>query len=134
MSTMNYGKLIDRIKAVMIDAIVIAMFGASSSVLLSSFENVPDSVRIILFVFIFLLYDPIFTSFIGGTIGHLVIGLRVRNAKDETRKVIFPLAILRFIVKAFLGWISLVTVTSNKQNKAIHDSLVGSVVINVSND
>ncbi len=74
--------------------------GLAVSTILSKFENIPDFVRVILFILIFILYDPIFTSTVGATIGHLFLGLRIRRSKDEDRKIIFPIAIVRFILEA----------------------------------
>src|ERR1035437_2836289 len=85
--------------------------------------------KIIAFVFIFLLYDPSFTSIFGGTIGHMIIGIRVKRSRNEQRNILFPLAIVRFIIKASLGVISLITVTGNIKRKAIHDFVAGSVVV-----
>ena len=131
MTEENYPGVFDRVKAIMTDGIVIFIFMFVASYVFSEFESVPDNARIIAFVFIFLLYDPIFTSLFGGTIGHMIIGLRVRRESDEQKNIHFPLAILRNIVKAFLGVISLFTVTCNEKKKAIHDYLVGSVVVYV---
>ncbi len=129
MTEENYPGVFDRVKAIVTDGIVIVVFMFVASYLFSLFERVPDYARIIAFVFIFLLYDPIFTSFFGGTIGHMMLGIRVKRESDEEKNIIFPLAIPRYIVKVFLGWISLLTVSSNEKRKAIHDFLVGSVVI-----
>ncbi len=129
MDTVKYGKLKERIKAVLIDSLVIMGLGLLAGFIFSGLENAPDSARLIAFLFVFFLYDPIFTSLFGGTLGHLMIGLRVRRGSDEEKRILFPLALVRFIVKAFLGWISLLTVSGSKQNKAIHDSIINSVVI-----
>jgi uncharacterized RDD family membrane protein YckC len=59
----------------------------------------------------------------------MMIGIRVKRESDEKKNILFPLAIIRFIVKASLGWISLLTVTGNSKRKAIHDYLIGSVVV-----
>jgi uncharacterized RDD family membrane protein YckC len=99
------------------------------SYIFSLFESVPDNARVIAFVFIFFLYDPIFTSVFGGTFGHMFIGIRVKRESNEQKNILFPMAIFRYIVKSFLGWISLLTITGNKKGKAIHDFLVGSVVV-----
>jgi uncharacterized RDD family membrane protein YckC len=93
------------------------------------FENLVDSVRIGTFIFIFFLYDPLFTSVFGGTIGHMMMGMRVKRENDETKNILFPMAIVRFAVKAVLGWISLLTVLGNEKRKAIHDYLIRSVVV-----
>lgn len=131
MTEENYPGVFDRVKAMVTDSIVIVVFMFVASYVFSLFENVPDYARIIVFVFIFVLYDPIFTSIFGGTIGHMLIGIRVKKESNEHKNILFPLAILRFVVKAFLGIISLFTVFGNEKRKAIHDYLVGSVVIYV---
>jgi uncharacterized RDD family membrane protein YckC len=129
MTEENYPGVFDRVKAIAADGavIIILMFAAAN--VFSLFESVPDNARIGAFVFIFLLYDPLFTSIFGGTIGHMMLGLRVKRESDENRNILFPLAIVRYIVKASLGLVSLLTVSGNVKRKAIHDYLVGSVVV-----
>ncbi len=129
MTEKNYPHVSDRVKAVVIDSIILISELVLVTYIFSLFENVPDVAKKIAFVFIFLLYDPIFTSFFGGTIGHMIMNIRVRRHRNEEKNILLPLAIIRFIVKAFLGWLSLLTVSGNKKRKAIHDMLVGSVVI-----
>ena len=126
-----YPGVFDRVKAMVTDSIVIIVFMFVASYAFSLFDNVPDYARLIVFVFIFLLYDPLFTSIFGGTIGHMMVGIRVKRESNEQKNILFHLAILRFIVKAFLSIISLFTVFGNEKRKAIHDYLVGSVVIYV---
>ena len=129
MDEMKYGTLINRVKAAIVDFMVLMGLILAVSTIFSKFENVPDFVRVILFILIFILYDPIFTSTIGATIGHLILGLRIRRSNDENRKIIFPIAIVRFLIKAALGWISLLTISILKKKKAIHDLVAGSVVL-----
>lgn len=130
----NFPDVSERVKAAITDSIVIGLFMLGVVSLFSNFNTVPDFVRISAFIFIFILYDPIFTSLFGGTIGHMLIGIRVKRESDEKRNILFPLAIVRFIVKAFLGIISLLTVYSSEKKKAIHDILVGSIVLYSDND
>jgi len=125
----NYPGVFDRIKAITADGVMVVVFMFVASYIFSLFKTVPDNARIIAFVFIFLLYDPLFTSIFGGTIGHMIIGIRVKRQSDEKKNILFPLAILRYIVKVSLGWVSLLTVSANAKRKAIHDYLVGSVVV-----
>lgn len=126
-----YPGLLNRIKALIADSVVIVILIFIISSVFSWFENVPDIARIIAFVFVFLLYDPICTSIFGGTIGHMIIGIRVKQDSDEQKNISFPLALVRYIVKAFLGSISLITVSGNQKGKAIHDLAVNSVVVYV---
>jgi uncharacterized RDD family membrane protein YckC len=127
----NYAGVTDRVKAVLADSAVIILFMFIVTYAFSVFEYVPDYARIIAFVFIFVLYDPLFTSVFGGTIGHFMMGIRVKREKNQMKNILFPLAIIRFLTKALLGWISLLTVMGSKKRKAIHDKLVGSVVLYV---
>lgn len=118
-----------RVKAIVTDSVVLIILIIIFTYAFSLFDHVPDNVKVIAFVFVFILYDPIFTSVFGGTIGHMMLGVRVKRESDETKNILFPLAIVRFIVKVSLGIISLLTVSGNKKGKAIHDYLVGSVVV-----
>lgn len=125
----NYPRIFDRIKALFTDYVVILASMVAVSFIFEQFEEVSEETRIFVFVFILFLYDPIFTSIFGGTIGHMFIGLRVRRDPDEEKNIVFPIAVIRFLLKTLLGWISLLTIMSNEKGKAIHDSVVGSVVV-----
>ena len=124
-----YPGVFDRVKAIVTDGVILLIFMFATSSIFSLFDDVPDFARVFAFVFIFLLYDPLFTSFTGGTIGHRLIGIRVRKERDEQSNIQFPPAVLRYIVKALLGWVSLLTVSGNNKGKAIHDYVAGSVVV-----
>lgn len=125
----TYATLPDRVKAAVIDGFLLigAMYGISE--ILASFNNVPNYVRIILAVLIFLIYDPFFTSFYGGTIGHSYSNIEVKKLSDYNDKISFPIALIRFLAKAGLGWLSLLTVVGNEKKMAIHDYLAQSVVL-----
>lgn len=125
----NYPGIFDRVKAVFVDSVVLIIFMIIITDIFSFFDTVSDTIRIIFFVFIFILYDPILISFFGGTLGHKVIGLRVKREKNEEKNILFPIAIIRFVVKSLLGWISLITISGSKKRRAIHDTISGSVVI-----
>jgi|GEM_PF-4646300 len=51
--------------------------------------------------------------------------------KRVNKNVIFPFAVIRFAVKVFIGIISYFTISNNSESKAIHDSIVNSIVITV---
>lgn len=129
MKELNYADVSLRVKAIVVDTIVLVIFMVLTTFILSKFENVHDGIRIFAFIFIFLLYDPIFTSLFGGTIGHMMIGLKVKQEKNETKNIKIHFAIVRYVVKTFLGIISLFTVSGNAKSKAIHDYIVGSVIL-----
>lgn len=129
MSETNYPRVAARAKAMIIDSIVLIILIVTATQLLAGFDVVPDYVRMGVFVLVFFLYDPIFTSLFGCTIGHLVIGIRVKRESNPDKNLLFPLAIVRYAIKLGLGMVSLFTVMSDSKGKAIHDMVVGSVVI-----
>ncbi len=129
MEDVNYPGVSVRVKAVVTDSIMLVVFMLGVSYLFEGLGDVPDWARVMAFVFIFILYDPLLTSTLGGTIGHMLFGIRVKREKNQQKNILFPLAVIRFVVKALLGWISLLTVSGNKKGKAIHDLIIGSVVI-----
>lgn len=125
----EYPGILSRAKAGVIDVvfIIVMMIGVAKVVALT--DNVSDELRAAAFIFIFFLYDPLFTSLFGGTIGHMISGITVRRESNPKQKVIFPLAILRFIIKSSLGLLSLLIVFRNPKRRAIHDFVSRSVVV-----
>ena len=118
-----------RVKAIVSDWIVllILMFGISFA--FNKIENVESNMRIAAFIFVFVLYDPLFTSLFGGTIGHKMNGLCVKRASNHEKNILFPIAVLRFLGKSALGTISLLTAPGNQEGRAIHDLIAGSIVL-----
>lgn len=131
MKETEYAGVAERIKAMFIDNMVIIFLLYIATKILSGYEHLPDWSRPMAFILIFLLYDPLFTSAFGGTIGHMMIGIRVKRQKDQTRNILFPLAVIRYFVKIVMGIVSLfmVNLQNNTEKQAMHDYLVNSVVI-----
>ena len=125
--TDEFPKLIDRIKAIFIDGIILILLMIIATMIFDKLEYNDSEARIIVYILL-LLYEPILVSQ-GGTIGHRVMKLRIRSINDFSKNIVFPLSIVRYVTKALLGWISLLTVTSSKNKRAIHDMASGSVVI-----
>lgn len=96
--------------------------------ILDQFENVPDWVRGIMFIGLFIVYEPLCMT-LGATLGNYLKGIRVRNNLDTTKRISLLQAIIRYPVKVLLGWISFLTINSNQKRRAIHDLVSGSVMI-----
>lgn len=124
-----YPGILYRVKAAIVDSVVLLVFMITTTYAFSLFEHVSDNARIVAFLFIFVFYDPLFTSMFGGTLGHKMNGISVKKDADNKRNLFFPLAFVRFLVKITLGWLSLLTMSGNDKRKAIHDFMAGSVVI-----
>ena len=112
----------------MIDLLVILLLSLAISALFEKIGEVPNYVRGILFLIVFILYEPILVSF-GATIGQLIMNIRVRSLKSPENKLVFHLALLRTIIKVLLGWLSFLTVTFNINRRAIHDFVSNSIMI-----
>lgn len=127
--TVKYARLFDRVKAAFIDSLFLIGMMYAASEIFSLFEAIPNYMRIIVFVVLFLLYEPIFVSQFGGTIGHSFSKIVVKRESNSDKNLNLIVALIRFILKATLGWISLLTIPSNSKGQAIHDFAARSIVI-----
>lgn len=124
----RYPELKDRIQSTFIDMVMIIVLMFVFAGVLDRFEHVPGWVRMLLFVFLFLLYEPVCMS-LGFTLGNYFKNIRVRRNSDTSRRINLLQALVRYPVKFFLGWISFLTINNNPQRRAIHDLVSGSVMI-----
>ena len=124
----GYPQLITRFQSTFIDTILVIVLMVAFTGILDKFENVPDWVRTITFVGLFIAYEPLCTTF-GCTLGNYMKGIRVRQNSDTSKRINFVQAIVRFSFKVFFGWISFLTIHSNPKRRAIHDMISGSVMI-----
>ena len=129
--SITYARLSNRVKAAFVDGVTLIVLMYSITEILSMFDSVPNYVRGGLFFLIFVLYEPIVVSTFGRTLGHLFCDVVVKSEHDEKKNIPFHLAFIRFILKALLGWISLLTVTGNDKKQAIHDKVAKSVVLSI---
>ena len=126
----KYPLLLDRIKSTTIDSIILIVCMFIFTEILGLFENVPNWVRIVLFLAL-LMYEPLCTAF-GATIGNDKMNIRVRKNSDSTQRINLFQAIIRFFFKFIFGWLSFITIFSSPKKRAIHDLISGSVIIEVS--
>lgn len=127
----NRPSLVLRIKSMLIDTMILIGLAYIFTLLLESMDIIsPESRRIALVII--LLYEPVLVT-IGGTVGQRVMGLRVRAKKNfvekrEKKNINFFNSLLRYISKILLGWISLLTIHSDKYGQALHDKIGSSVM------
>ena len=79
-------------------------------------------------VFMFFVYEPLFTSKLC-TLGQKLTGIRIRKHLASRKRISLPAAYARIFIKLTLGLISFFTIPVTKGKRAIHDFAVGSVVI-----
>lgn len=125
----KYPFMLERIQSIVIDSILIIACMIIFSDVLSNFKDVPNWLRAILLISLFL-YEPIATTF-GGTIGNNIKGIRVRKNGDEIQSINFFQALIRYFFKLLLGWFSFITIFSSTKKRAIHDIISGTVMVKV---
>ncbi len=127
-SCVEFPSLSDRFQSTFIDMLfIVAMMFVASSVL-ERYQEVPDWVRLVLFVGLWGVYEPLCTS-LGATIGNSMKNIRVRRITNITKRISFVQAFFRYLLKISLGWISFITIHFNPEKRAIHDLAAGSVMI-----
>lgn len=124
----KYPLLKTRIQSTLIDSVVIIVMLAIVASIIDYFPETTETVRMLLFVLVFVLYEPICITY-GCTLGNYISKIRVRSADDTSKRINLFQAIFRYPIKAVLGVISFFTINVNPRKRAIHDMLTGSVVI-----
>jgi len=126
----QYPSLIDRFQSLLIDSILIILFMFILSSTIPNFEKFPNTLKILLFFVPWAIYEPLATT-LGFTLGNYISGIRVRRFKNAKMKINFFQSFVRFLIKVLFGWLSIITIFTNKRRRALHDLLSGSVMIKV---
>lgn len=124
-----FPSLLVRVKALFVDLLIVLLIFSVTSVLMGKFNGIPDWLRGLIFVFSVYIYEPLFISLFGGTIGHNILGINIRKVDKPNEKVNIFQSAIRSIVKYSLGIISFLTVTSNDRMRSIHDQASGGIVL-----
>jgi uncharacterized RDD family membrane protein YckC len=124
----KYPTLLSRIQSITIDTLLLIAFMAIFTIMLDGYKNVPDSLRMWLFISL-IMYEPLCTTF-GATYGNYKLGIRVRKNSDESKRINIFQALIRYFFKTIFGWISFLGIFTNSKKRAFHDQISGSVMIN----
>ncbi len=123
----EYPTILRRYFSTFIDGLFILSMLFVWAYLLDSDSSAATNIRIGIILFMFLVYEPIFTTYFC-TLGQKLTGIRIRKVSTGKRISILQ-AYMRIIVKIFLGILSFFTIPFTKNKRAIHDFAVGSLVI-----
>ncbi|MDH4473642.1 MAG: RDD family protein [Fluviicola sp.] len=123
-----YPGVSERIKSMVMDQVTVVFLLLITSSIVEANPTMPRYVNIGLFVLIFV-YEPFMTSFLGGTIGHFMVGIRVKRQSNDSRNIPLPMAVIRVIVKYIFGVFSFISMSMGNKDLAIHDYVSGSVVV-----
>ncbi len=126
-TALRYPRLIRRVEAVLLDALVIVLTILVAMNPLAQLDIHGGYKAAMVALAIFAL-EPGMVSVTGSSIGHHLRGLRVQDARTGAKLGILR-AVLRFVVKNLLGWYSLVFMLVTKRHQTVHDMAVQSVVV-----
>lgn len=128
----RYPELKKRLQSTFIDILFMIGLMFISGMILDrinpSQEEDDGIIRAVIFVSIWGIYEPVCTS-LGCTLGNYLIKIRVRRYGNVTKRIDIFRAFFRFVVKFLLGWLSFLTISGNKERRAIHDFVADSVMI-----
>jgi uncharacterized RDD family membrane protein YckC len=125
---MHYPRLIRRIRALLIDFVIILIVLVLSFLLAGVFEQASNLIRAAIAFIPVILYEPLLVSIKGGTIGHQIMGVEVVSVKSKLR-LNFLVSLFRSILKFIFGFPSLYFVLTTKNHQALHDILSNSLVV-----
>ena len=122
--------LLERVQAITIDTLMIIFLMYTFSIVFEFIDHVPDSIRMWLFLILFVFYEPVCNAF-GTTLGNYIVKIRVRKFSNRQMRINIVQSFIRYFFKMLFGWISFITIFRSKSNRAIHDYMGGSVMIKI---
>lgn len=123
-----YPRILKRIRGAWIDGIIIPVAAVGSLILLNEVGVDSGHLKAAVAVLIILALEPFAVSLTGGSIGHHLVGMRVRRLSSD-RNLGIVAALARFIVKTLLGLPAFLVVLTTKRRQALHDVVARSVVV-----
>ncbi|MCP4271564.1 MAG: RDD family protein [Gammaproteobacteria bacterium] len=123
-----YSRLVRRIRAVLIDSAIAILVLYSWWMTLPLFDDHSTFIKLAYPFIIWVVLDPIMVSRAGYTPGHYVMGLMVQDA-GTAKNIGLLRAILRSLLRTLTGWWSFIFVLTTNKHQALHDLLVGTVVV-----
>ena len=123
-----YASLARRFRAVLIDGLALAGVLAFSIWLVLAMGLQHHAIAPYLALGPAVLMEPLLVTFTGGSVGHHMTGLRVRQLAANSSVRLLP-ALFRFVIKTALGWLSLLMVQTTKHHQGIHDVLTRTIVV-----
>lgn len=128
MAAVYYPRLIKRVRAVLIDSLVVPAAAVASLGIGYALGVTGFAMRVLLVAAPVFVLEPGLVTLTGGTVGHHLVGVRVQK-EDRSGNLNILEATIRTVIKFLLGWLSFVFVFTTAKHQAIHDLIAGSVVV-----
>jgi uncharacterized RDD family membrane protein YckC len=123
-----YPRLLRRVRAFLIDSVLFIIVIYAWVFSLTVFGELPFLLRILALIIPIMIIEPGLVAFTGGTPGHHIMGLRIRDAsRDENIGILR--ATVRAVVRTCLGWLSFIFVLVTQRHQALHDYFTSTVVV-----
>jgi uncharacterized RDD family membrane protein YckC len=126
-----YPRLLKRLQGVFIDGIIIPMAAIGTLVALTYAHVDSTWIKVLCPLIVVLLLEPVAVCSTGGSIGHHLVGLRVRKENADER-ISFFAAIVRVVVKTFFGLPAFFVAFISRKRQALHDIVAKSLIVHKS--
>ena len=123
-----YPRLLRRVRAFLIDSVLFIVVIYTWMLSLPVFGEWHFLLKIAALIVPLMIIEPGLVAFTGGTLGHHIMGLRIRDASRDQNIGILR-ATARAIIRTLLGWLSFVFVLVTRRHQALHDYLTSTVVV-----
>lgn len=123
-----YPRLLRRVRAVLIDEVVLSAGLAAWWLSIGIWDDANLTLKIGTLLLVFFILDPVLVASTGGTVGHHLMGMRVRDANRDAKASLMT-ATVRATIRYVLGWLSLLFILITRRHQAIHDYVAGTLVV-----
>lgn len=123
-----YPRLLRRVRAVLIDYIIFVALFLGWIAAFNVMEDANTVTKVAPLLLGLAVLEPGLVAWTGGTIGHHLMGLRIRDAAKD-RRIGFLRACVRALARGLLGAVSFLFVLLTRKHQAIHDSLSRTIVV-----
>jgi uncharacterized RDD family membrane protein YckC len=123
-----YPRLLKRLQAVFIDGFVVPLSAIATLVALTYAGVESTWIKVLCPLLVVLVLEPIAVSATGGSVGHHLIGLRVRKERADERINLLS-AVVRFVVKTLFGLPAFFVAFLNQKRQGLHDLAARSLII-----
>jgi uncharacterized RDD family membrane protein YckC len=126
-----YPRLLRRLQGVFIDGLVIPLAAIGVLVALTYAGVESAWIKVLCPLLVIFLLEPVAVSATGGSIGHHIVGLRVRKERIDERIDLLS-AVVRVVVKTLFGLPAFFVALVSRKRQALHDIVVKSIIVHKS--
>lgn len=123
-----YPRLIRRVRAVLIDSVLVMLIIIVWWLTLPLLVNTDSYIKVALPLILIFILEPCMVAFTGGTPGHHIMGVKIVSARTGTYIGVLR-ALIRALLRGLFGWLSFIIALTSRKHQALHDLAVGTVVI-----